>query len=255
MTEAERSNPIGRRPLVRRWTINIGSCSASSFPRRARSLRAIVIVIDNCRWFFFFFPKRQKRFSCCCDPAMGNTSGSQRHKSAGLIAPSSPTKEAQSQAFVFDKNSDVNALHEAKPLFTKNTSKPNVRIASGDRSFGFALTPCCPHTRRTMISSTACRAPCRPTTRRTKCCRPCSDGRVAANRCSSAARFRNGNRYRWSKGALCARQFFARSLDGRCLFACFLDVRMAPAFRLGNNFYFSESLVDWVIFLRLLGFL
>lgn len=61
-----------------------------------------------------------------CDPVMGNTSGNQRHKSAGLIAPSSPTKEVQSQAFVFDKNSDSNALHEANPLFTKNTSKPNV---------------------------------------------------------------------------------------------------------------------------------
>lgn len=57
---------------------------------------------------------------------MGNTSGNQRHKSAGLIAPSSPTKEVQSQAFVFDKNTDSNALHEPNPLFTKNTSKPNV---------------------------------------------------------------------------------------------------------------------------------
>lgn len=61
-----------------------------------------------------------------CDPVMGNTSGNQRHKSAGLIAPSSPTKEVQSQAFVFDKNTDSNALHEPNPLFTKNTSKPNV---------------------------------------------------------------------------------------------------------------------------------
>lgn len=57
---------------------------------------------------------------------MGNTSGNQRHKSAGLIAPSSPTKEVQSQAFVFDKNSDSNALLEANPVFTKNPSKPNV---------------------------------------------------------------------------------------------------------------------------------
>lgn len=57
---------------------------------------------------------------------MGNTSGNQRHKSAGLIAPSSPTKEVQSQAFVFDKNSDSNALHETNPLYTKNTSKSNV---------------------------------------------------------------------------------------------------------------------------------
>ncbi|VVC26103.1 Hypothetical protein CINCED_3A018056 [Cinara cedri] len=56
---------------------------------------------------------------------MGNTSGNQRHKSAGLIAPSSPTKEVQSQAFVFDKNSDTNALLEANPVFTKNPSKPN----------------------------------------------------------------------------------------------------------------------------------
>jgi hypothetical protein len=61
---------------------------------------------------------------------MGNTSGSQRHsKSAGLMVPSSPTKEVQSQAFVFDKNSDANALHEPDPLYTKNTSKPNVRTS------------------------------------------------------------------------------------------------------------------------------
>lgn len=60
------------------------------------------------------------------NPNMGNTSGNQRHKSAGLIAPSSPTKDVQSQAFVFDKNSDSNLMHEAKPLFTKNTSKSNV---------------------------------------------------------------------------------------------------------------------------------
>lgn len=58
---------------------------------------------------------------------MGNTSGNQRHnKSTGLIAPSSPTKEVQSQAFVFDKNSDTNALLEANPVFTKNQSKSNV---------------------------------------------------------------------------------------------------------------------------------
>jgi len=53
---------------------------------------------------------------------MGNTSGNQRHKSAGLIVPSSPTKEVQSQAFVFDKTSDSVALHENDA----SSSKPNV---------------------------------------------------------------------------------------------------------------------------------
>jgi len=57
---------------------------------------------------------------------MGNTSGNQRHKSAGLIVPSSPTKEVQSQAFVFDKTSDSNALHETNALFPQSSSKPNV---------------------------------------------------------------------------------------------------------------------------------
>ncbi|XP_060864671.1 5'-AMP-activated protein kinase subunit beta-1 isoform X1 [Metopolophium dirhodum] len=56
---------------------------------------------------------------------MGNTSGNQRHKSAGLIVPSSPTKEVQSQAFVFDKTSDSNALHETNALFPQSSSKPN----------------------------------------------------------------------------------------------------------------------------------
>lgn len=74
---------------------------------------------------------------------MGNTSGSQRHKSAaGLIAPSSPSKEVQSQAFVFDKNSDSNALHEASPVFTKSASKTNVRYSVPIAQFDFSLSDC-----------------------------------------------------------------------------------------------------------------
>lgn len=142
---------------------------------------------------------------------MGNTSGNQRHKSAGLIVPSSPTKEVQSQAFVFDKTSDSNALHETN---AQSSSKPNVcqqRLSNRQlccvlwillffficRLFNWFY---CSWSIRTMSSLTAFRIQHQKVTLRTRCYRPCLDGKVVANKCSLVAHSLNGNLYQWFKG-------------------------------------------------------
>lgn len=157
---------------------------------------------------------------------MGNTSGNQRHKSAaGLIAPSSPTKEIQSQAFVFDKNSDSN---ESNSLYAKNASKSNVRplaigIVWARAHSSFALPQrasrkkvnlffFCAFSER-ISQMAASRDQCRPTTPKIKCCLQYLDGKAVANKCLSAERFLNGNPYRWFKGKSSLKNFCSTCLS------------------------------------------